>query len=43
MDYAAAVYDLKLPWADLLYSSPYDALTYAETPWVSLLRRSLGP
>ena len=29
MDYAAAVYDLKLAWGDLLYSSPYDALMTA--------------
>ena len=36
LDYAAAVYDLKLPWADLLYSSPYDALVSADTTggWV---------
>jgi hypothetical protein len=27
MDYVADVYNLKLPWADLLYSSPYEALT----------------
>jgi hypothetical protein len=38
MDYAAAVYDLKLAWGDLLYSSPYDALMTADTTggWVGL-------
>jgi hypothetical protein len=38
LDYAAAVYDMKLPWADLLYSSPYDALVSADTTggWVGV-------
>ena len=38
LDYAAAVYDLKLPWADLLYSSPYDALVSPDTTggWVGV-------
>jgi hypothetical protein len=31
LDYAAAVHDLKLPWADLLYSSPYEALMSPDT------------
>lgn len=31
LDYVAAVHDLKLPWADLLYSSPYDALMSPDT------------
>jgi hypothetical protein len=31
MDYVADVYDLKLPWADLVYSSPYEALTTSDT------------
>jgi hypothetical protein len=36
LDYSAAVYDMQLPWADLLYSSPYDALVDADTTggWV---------
>jgi hypothetical protein len=36
LDYVAAVYDLRLPWADLMYSSPYDALVTADTTggWV---------
>ena len=36
MDYVADVYNLKLPWADLLYSSPYEALTTTDTAggWV---------
>jgi hypothetical protein len=36
LDYAAAVYDLRLPWADLLYGSPYEALVSADTTggWV---------
>ena len=38
MDYVAAVYDLKLIWGDLLYSSPYDALTNTDTAggWVGV-------
>jgi hypothetical protein len=38
MDYVADVYDLKLPWADLLYSSPYEALTSTDTAggWVDV-------
>jgi hypothetical protein len=38
LDLAAAAYDLKLPWADLLYSSPYDALISPDTTggWVGV-------
>lgn len=38
MDYVAAVYDLKLIWGDLLYSSPYEALTSTDTAggWVGV-------
>ncbi len=38
MDYVADVYNLKLPWADLLYSSPYEALTTTDTAggWVDV-------
>ena len=38
LDYVAAVHDLKLPWADLLYSSPYDALMSPDTTggWVGV-------
>jgi len=38
LDYAAAVHDLKLPWADLLYSSPYEALVSPDTTggWVGV-------
>lgn len=31
MDYMAVEYDLALPWGDLLYSSPYDAVIDEET------------
>ena len=36
MDYVADTYDLKLAWGDLLYSSPYEALTHTDTAggWV---------
>lgn len=38
IDYAAAVYDLKLPWGDLLYSSPYEAFMTSDTTggWVAV-------